>query len=270
MLKFRNITAICGILVLLAGLISASADARVMKRVISGMRGGTFNSQVSQNRTGRGMFARSGNFGGTTTSGHNYGGSISGSGTRSFQQGQGYTRAYQGQVNTNNGNTYSVNRASTYSKNPDGGLSANKTKTLTTPNGQNYTVQNNATYAYSQGEGITKTGSKTLTNGEGQVLGTSTYNGNLSQGNGWNRSATVTGANGKTVNVSTTKQRTGDHAVQTTTTVTDGQGQTLGGVSKTAQYQYDPATGLQKTITGTTQKGKEYGWSNTSSHSSQP
>lgn len=242
-----------------------AADARGWSRTTTGMRGGTFSRQMSQTRTGQGTYARSGSFGGTTASGRAYGGTTSGQGSRSFQQGQGLNSSYQGQVTTNNGQTYNLDRSSSYSKNPDGGVNASQVKTVTTPNGQSYTLTNDATYSYTQGSGISKTGTRTLSNGSGQTMGSSTYNSQAAKGNGYTKNAAVTGSQGNTYNANSTKNLAGNGTVNSTTTVSNGQGDMLGGVAQSTQYQYTAGSGLQKTVNGTTQNGTGYGWSTTTS-----
>lgn len=238
-----------------------AADARGWGRSTSGSRGGTFNGQMSQTRMGQGAYARNGSFGGTTASGRTFGGTSSGQGSRSYVQGQGLNNSYQGQMTTNNGQTYGVDRSANYSKNPDGGINANHSQTVTAPNGQSYTVDNNATYTYAQGSGVSKTGGMTVTNGSGATLGSTTYNSQASMGNGYTKNATVTGSQGNMYNVNSNKNWAGDGTVNSSATVSNSQGQTIGGINQSTQYQYTSGNGLQKTVNGTTQNGTGYGWS---------
>lgn len=200
-----------------------SAFAQTRRRTVSGERGGSFSTTRQVQGNGDGTFSQSGTFTTTTPSGRSRSGSFSGSGQSS--------------------------------RTPGEGINTTSTTDITTSGGRSLSLDRDRNTTYVPGEGVQQTRSTTLRNGDGEVLGTSSGSASLNS-SGLESNTTFTGRRGRSGTVDSTVTRESQGLFRRSTTVSNDEGEILGGADTTIEVDGEPGQGWTQQITGTTRSGR--------------
>ncbi len=201
------------------------AQSRSRTRTTTGQRGGTSTTITTTTPNGSGTFSRSGTTTQTSPQGQTRSATFSGNGSVDRTGGQG--------VNT----TYSGN--------------------LETDAGRQFQIQRDATYTHDQDTGLQRTGSSTITNDQGETVFNGQSTSVLNQEEGLSSTSTVQTGQGETYTIDTTAV-SGDSEgqVNRSTLVTDTNGNTVGGSEAEILYEPLEGGGWNKSVTGTTWRGR--------------
>lgn len=210
-----------GILIILSGLEPAMAQTR--RRTVTGERGGSVSTTRRVQGNGDGTFTQSGTTTTTTPGGNSRSGSFSGSGQRTWSR--------------------------------EEGLNTSSNTEITTPGGRSFTLDRDRNTTYVPGEGFQQTRSTTLRNADGEVLGTSKGSAKL-DASGLESNTSLIGPRGRSAEVDSTVTRESQGRFRRSTTVSNDEGEILGGADTTIEVEGEPGQGWTQRITGTTRSGR--------------
>jgi hypothetical protein len=215
----RKSIGLIGTLLMLTLPLSDAGLARTRSRTVT-HQGGTLTQVRQRQATGNGSYSQSGSFNLTDKEGGSRSGTFSGQGQIERTPGQGISNISSGEISTDQGRIFNVNRSATTSR-TESGLS--RSADLSVRNEAGEEIRSASSTSTLENQQLTHTTDLTIPRGSYQV------------------------------NSIVTSQ--GDQTLQRRTSVSTSSGETVAGSTVDIGIDFTPGEGWVKTVTGSTDKG---------------
>ncbi len=216
----RKAIGLIGTLLILTLPLTDAGLARTRSRTVTSQGGGTLTQVRQRQATGDGSYSQSGSFVLTGQEGGSRSGTFSGQGQIERTPGQGISNTSSGEITTDQGRIFNVNRSATTSR-TDSGLSRSADLIVTNASGE--VIRSASSSSILENQQLTHTTDLTSPRGTYQV------------------------------NSTVTPQ--GDQTFQRRTSVSNSSGETVAGSTVDIGIEFTPGEGWVKTVTGSTDNG---------------